>query len=274
MFTGGIKYEGYIHRVLANSIRLKFNESFHNAYDGKDYTVTFIHSRTSIRRCHQALNEVFKHLGKSFLFPNTLGCGKTSQVSIVGEYPLPNPQPLDHQCEDTSKDADKAAQNSVLPQTTNIIRSCSTKKRMTLTDFSIEDSESKELTQITKADDTSISTSKIETAKPHSYASLNTYNTKEVIIKWEDKKKPDFRRGTEEFPNRSKETPGTSKPRDVIVKWVNPTLNHYQREAVRNILKGVARPLPYIIFGPPGTGKTVTVVETVLQIMYLMPESR
>ncbi|XP_023443066.2 RNA helicase Mov10l1 [Dasypus novemcinctus] len=57
-------------------------------------------------------------------------------------------------------------------------------------------------------------------------------------------------------------------------EFFNPVLNENQKLAVRRILSGDCRPLPYILFGPPGTGKTVTIIEAVLQVYYAVPDSR
>ncbi|KAM3967887.1 LOW QUALITY PROTEIN: putative RNA helicase armi [Aphomia sociella] len=58
-----------------------------------------------------------------------------------------------------------------------------------------------------------------------------------------------------------------------LINWFNENLNAGQKAAVTNILLSECRPLPYCIW-PPGTGKTVTVIETILQILTLLPHSR
>ena len=47
----------------------------------------------------------------------------------------------------------------------------------------------------------------------------------------------------------------------------NSSLNERQRAAVCRIVSGQCRPSPYLLFGPPGTGKTITVVEAIMQVL-------
>ncbi|XP_046395305.1 putative helicase mov-10-B.1 [Ischnura elegans] len=42
--------------------------------------------------------------------------------------------------------------------------------------------------------------------------------------------------------------------------------NPEQKQAVINILMASSMPAPYIVFGPPGTGKTITIVEAIMQV--------
>ncbi|XP_045499637.1 probable RNA helicase armi [Colias croceus] len=138
------QYEGFIHMVKGDLVLFKFDNRFHETYDGGDVSVAFHLNRTVYRRAHQAINTVLSNLGPDVLFPSKI-VQKPEQVS------------------------------------------------------------------------------------------------------------------SEKLQN---------------IQWYNKKLNNGQKNTILNILKGESRPLPYVIFGPPGTGKTVTVVETILQILTNIPESR
>ncbi|XP_066447975.1 RNA helicase Mov10l1 [Eleutherodactylus coqui] len=67
---------------------------------------------------------------------------------------------------------------------------------------------------------------------------------------------------------------GNETPMRKMCQFFNPVLNDHQKLAVTRMLSGDCRPTPYVLFGPPGTGKTVTVIEAILQIYYALPDSR
>ena len=56
--------------------------------------------------------------------------------------------------------------------------------------------------------------------------------------------------------------------------YFNKRLNERQKKAVHRIVCARGRPIPYVLFGPPGTGKSVTVVESILQVFKRISHSR
>jgi helicase MOV-10 len=67
-----------------------------------------------------------------------------------------------------------------------------------------------------------------------------------------------------------------SKSKIQITGWFNKNVatNDEQKMAVNNILNRTAFPFPFVVFGPPGTGKTSTLVEAVAQISVNRPTSK
>lgn len=62
----------------------------------------------------------------------------------------------------------------------------------------------------------------------------------------------------------------------MISSFINKNIakNNEQRVAVQNILNNSSMEAPYIVFGPPGTGKTITIVEAILQIKKFYSQSK
>ncbi|XP_030225957.1 putative helicase mov-10-B.1 [Gadus morhua] len=66
------------------------------------------------------------------------------------------------------------------------------------------------------------------------------------------------------FPTGTSPTPSHAPPMELSL--FDQTLNKEQSMAVRHIVAGSSKPAPYLVFGPPGTGKTVTLVEAIRQV--------
>ncbi|KAJ8713908.1 hypothetical protein PYW08_007528 [Mythimna loreyi] len=74
------------------------------------------------------------------------------------------------------------------------------------------------------------------------------------------------------FPEENKNV----KPIEKIINFFNPQVeaNVEQRCAVEHIVSGTSGKAPYLLHGPPGTGKTVTIVEAILQLVHKNPNNR
>lgn len=60
----------------------------------------------------------------------------------------------------------------------------------------------------------------------------------------------------------------------VNIPWFKQEIDASQKAAVVQALRAQFRPMPTIIHGPPGTGKTTTLIEIILQVFTQMPNSR
>lgn len=250
---GKLKYEGFIHKITNLEIFLKFNYKFHQEYNYDDCQVSFKCSQSVMQRCHNAINMAVHRLGQNFLFPTHV-VEKESQLDIE-EFEIKN--------------------NSIFKQTHQRTNSVSSESSSTST---------------TSTSNKSNSTTKSYTKMSVVQRLFNVESIEQNLAMKSDIIVKDEYIKTKDEMNVIKDTmhvlpdsnsssnielqPIISQIRKRKLHWFNKNLNYYQKEAVKNILKGHARPLPYVIFGPPGTGKTITLCETILQILSIIPESR
>ncbi|XP_071810041.1 RNA helicase Mov10l1-like isoform X1 [Asterias amurensis] len=230
------RYEGFVYEVYGDAVLLKFHPSFHDLYQAEECSVVFTFSRTSLRRCHQAC-EFVKKLGNQVIFP-TIVVAKPPQVSVTFR-----------------SQADKPHKVPVRIKPSSIVKLPGSKKPL--------------------SSNRPTSKPSIITSKPTMINGQRKTETQRFT-----NKKGSLNKSSEEdmkfITPRIQDMKVSHVAMDgkEMAEFYNPHLNVRQQSAVIRILQGEGRPMPYIIFGPPGTGKTVTVVEAILQVHCRRPSSR
>ncbi|XP_043665275.1 RNA helicase Mov10l1-like isoform X1 [Vespula pensylvanica] len=269
---GKLKYEGYIHKMTNTEIFLKFNKKFHQEYNNEDCQVTFKSSTTVMQRCHNAVNLAVLHLGAEFLFPTRI-ITKDPQV-ILDVIDTEEKAPREkRECKRNGSVSSVSSSTISDSSDGKLLPKVSVAERL----FKVKPMEQPKniaeyINLVTADHDTDNNTKNI--SEFNKDKDKDKDKNKDTFISSDIGCKKQVAPDSSNTPNDTALDKCISQIKERKLIWFNKTLNYYQKEAVKNILKGLARPLPYVIFGPPGTGKTVTLCETILQILTILPESR